>query len=161
MPKVINNFFKKKDFKKIKETILSPYFGWYSQIGVTYGKRKKEKEILFCHNFYCDNKVNSQFFSSVIQPFIDRYKISKLIRAKLNLYPQTKKIIKHKFHVDQNYSHQVLLFYFNSNDGKTLFKNKEVKSVENTAVIFDGKTKHASTTCTNKPYRLTLNLNYL
>jgi hypothetical protein len=96
----------------------------------------------------------------LIEPFLDKLKIKKLIRAKLNLYPRTNKKIIHGFHTDFKYKHNVVLFYFNTNNGQTLFKDRKITSEENKSIVFDGSLEHSSTTCTDKNYRITLNVNY-
>ena len=56
---------------------------------------------------------------------------------------------------------KVAIYYVNTNNGYTLFKNnKKVMSEKNKLVIFDANTEHASTTCTNQDYRIVINFNY-
>ena len=76
------------------------------------------------------------------------------------MYPKTHKPIVHGFHTDRTDKHNVALFYFNTNNGQTLFNNKKIESKENKAVVFDGSLEHSSTTCTDQHYRITLNINY-
>ena len=76
------------------------------------------------------------------------------------MYPRTDKKVIHGFHTDNDNKHNVVLFYFNTNNGQTLFRDRKVTSEENKAVIFDGSLEHSSTTCTNQNYRITLNVNY-
>ena len=142
--KIKNNFFKKDEFNKMKYIITQPNFNCFLQTSVVY------KEDCICSPFYKD----------IVIPFIDKLKIKKLLRSKLNLYPKTHKQIIHGFHTDSRDKHNVVLFYFNTNNGQTLFKNKKINSKENKAVIFDGSLEHSSTTCTDQNYRITLNINY-
>ena len=153
-----NKFFKKNDFNKMKYIVTHPNFNWYLQKSVL--ETKKDKDIYFTHTFFKENEIRSPFYKDIIIPFIEKLKIKKLIRAKLNLYPRTDKKIIHGFHTDFKYKHNVALFYFNTNNGETLFRDKKVISEENKIVIFDGSLEHSSTTCTNQNYRISLNVNY-
>ena len=154
--KIKNNFFKKDEFNKMKYIITHPNFNWFLQTSVVY----KEDCIFFSHTFINDDGICSPFYKDIVIPFIDKLKIKKLLRSKLNLYPKTHKQIIHGFHTDSRDKHNVVLFYFNTNNGQTLFKNKKINSKENKAVIFDGSLEHSSTTCTDQNYRITLNINY-
>jgi hypothetical protein len=75
-----------------------------------------------------------------------------------------KKIKKNQFHTDvkdPQLDCKTAILYFNTNNGKTVFKNKkEIKSVANKLVLFPTKLEHTGTTHTNTKYRLVLNLNY-
>ena len=156
MFKITNNFFDKKQYKKMKNIITDKNFPWYLQHKIT----EKDKGIFFSHIFFNDNGINSVYYKDIVVPFIEKLKIKKLLRSKINMYPKTNKQIAHGFHTDRRDKHNVVLFYFNKNNGHTLFKNKKVKSEDNKAVVFDGLLKHSSTSCTDKDYRITLNINY-
>ena len=156
MFKVKNNFFEKNEFSKMKYIITHPNFNWFLQTSVV----DKDDCIYFSHIFFNDDKVCSPFYKDIIIPFINKLNIKKLLRSKLNLYPKTHKQIIHGFHTDRKDKHNVILFYFNTNNGQTLFKNKKINSKENKAIIFNGSLEHSSTTCTDENYRITLNINY-
>ena len=50
----------------------------------------------------------------------------------------------------------------NTNDGYTLFEDgTKVESVMNRLVTFPYTMKHAGTTCTNSPFRMVINFNYV
>jgi hypothetical protein len=156
--KIKNKFLLKSEFNKIKSIVTHPDFNWFLQTSVL--EEQKNKDIYFTHTFFKENEIRSPFYKDIIIPFIEKLKIKKLIRAKLNLYPRTDKKIIHGFHTDFKYKHNVALFYFNTNNGETLFRDKKVISEENKIVIFNGSLEHSSTTCTNKNYRISLNVNY-
>tara|TARA_R100001015_G_C4569301_1_gene127652 strand:+ start:404 stop:892 length:489 start_codon:yes stop_codon:yes gene_type:complete len=160
MFKIKNNFFKKDKFNEMKYIVTHSNFNWYLQPNVVSSSKTTDKNIYFTHMFYDEGKVLSPFFKNIIVPFLEKLKLKTLFRCKLNLYPRTHKKIIHGFHTDRTDNHNVLLFYFNTNNGQTLFKDKKIKSVENTSVMFKGSLEHSSTTCTNQPYRITLNINY-
>ena len=84
-------------------------------------------------------------------------KPTSLIRIKANLVPRDSKITKHKMHTDvpAPTSSKTAVYYVNTNNGFTLFKkNKKITSEKNKLVMFNSDTEHASTTCTNKDYRI-------
>ena len=155
MFKITKNFFNKDEYIKMKDIITDINFPWYLQKGIVEG----DKNIFFSHIFF-NNNINSAYYEDIVIPFIKKLKIKKLLRSKINLYPKTNKQVVHGFHTDRTDKHNVVLFYFNQNNGYTLFKNKKVKSEDNKAVIFDGSLEHSSTSCTDKNYRITLNINY-
>jgi hypothetical protein len=158
MFKVVNNFLNKEYFSQIDKILISPHFAWYATNGVA---KDYDGGFFLVHILYIDGKINSDFFNIIMQPIIDKLKIKKLIRVKINLYPATYKNENHGYHVDFPEKHRVALLYLNTNNGKTLFKNKSIKSIKNKLILFDGKKEHASTSCTDKPYRMTLNINYV
>ena len=158
MLKVVNNFLGKEYFSPIDKLLISPHFAWFATDGVT---KDYDGGFFLVHTLFFDGKINSDFFPTIMQPIIDKLKIKKLIRAKVNLYPATYKKEEHGYHVDFPEKHRVALFYLNTNNGKTLCKNKAIKAVKNRLVLFDGDKEHASTSCTDQPYRITLNINYV
>ena len=158
MFKVKDNFFKKDQYDKIKNLVINPDFNWFVQHGVI---DEKNDDFFLTHTlFHEDRGINSDWYSPIIEPFIEKLKIKKLFRSKLNFYAKTDKQVVHGFHTDRKDKHMVVLFFLNENNGHTLFRNKKVKSEDNRAVIFDGSLEHSSTTCTDKNYRITLNINY-
>ena len=158
MFEIKNKFFNKNKFNQMKHIITHPNFNWYLQTSVL--ETKKDKDIYFSHTFFKDSEICSPLYKDIVIPFIEKLKIKKLLRSKLNLYPKTHEQIIHGFHIDRLDKHNVVLFYFNTNNGQTLFKNKKINSKENKVVIFDGSLEHSSTTCTDENYRITLNINY-
>jgi len=158
MFKIKNNFFKKDQYDKIKKLVFDPDFAWYVQHGVS---NIKNDDFFFTHTLFREDLgINSGYYSDIVEPFIKKLKLKKVFRVKLNLYTKTDKKVVHGYHVDRHDKHGVVLFFLNENNGQTIFRNRKVKSEDNTAVIFDGSLEHTSTTCTDKHYRITLNINY-
>ena len=53
------------------------------------------------------------------------------------------------------------IYYFNTNNGYTLFENGDkVESIRNRLIMFKSNLRHTGTTCTDKPNRYVLNINY-
>jgi len=93
---------------------------------------------------------------------LGRLNLNSLLRCKINLYTKKSKHIKTMFHTDSPEPHKVALFSINTNNGYTLFKNKNrVPSVENTMVLFDGQTEHCSVAQTDENVRINININYI
>ena len=155
--KVIDNFLEEKEFNKIKNDILNVNFPWYFQ---HYKVIPKDGQIQFTHIVFRDGKLNSSF-RYLVDIVLLRLKAKKIIRAKFNLTWKTDKILNSQYHVDTPIKSKTAIFYLNTNNGKTFFKNKKsVKSVENRMVTFNSSIKHMGTTHTDADYRLVLNINY-
>ena len=87
-----------------------------------------------------------------------------LVRAKANLLFKTDKIYEHGMHTDFENNTKVTtgIFYVNTNDGYTKFKNGTIiNSEQNKYVEFDGNLEHTGSTCTNSKYRIVINFNYI
>jgi len=156
--KIIKNFLPKEDFEKIKVTMTNPFFPWYLNDGVNL---EKDGYIQFTHIFFNNTSyVNSPHFN-LVEPILKKLKIKALLRVKANLLHRTEKIIEHGYHTDFNYENTTAIFYINTNNGYTKFKNKKIcKSEENKMVYFNSKIEHTGSTCTDENYRVVLNINY-
>jgi hypothetical protein len=157
---IIDNFLDPYHFGSIKKFMIENTFPWYWQPNVSYDVIPANDGTYFTHMFYY-NKPLSQYIK-LLNPLIQKipYDASKLKRIKGNLYPQSQRKIYHGWHDDYEIPHQGCIFYMNTNNGYTIFKNKKVKSVENRLLLFDPSVLHRSTTCTDAPCRLNINFNY-
>lgn len=118
------------------------------------------------HHFYNHPFHTSNEFH-IIQPFLEKLNPLILYRAKLNLTTVSESIIEHGFHIDYEPKEDAKIFnsavfYLNTNDGYTKFKDGTViNSVENRLITFPTMLEHTGTTCTNAKNRLALNLVYI
>jgi len=166
--KVYKNFLNKKDFKIIEEHMLGANFPWYYNKNVVgkyeNGLVEDEKNFQFTHCFYQNDKINSNQFE-IILSIIKMINPFTILRIKANLLTRTPKNIEHGYHTDfDKNSHKVTtgVFYLNTNDGYTRFKNKTVvKSEANKYVEFEGIESHTGSTCTDKNIRVVINFNYI
>jgi len=166
--KVYKNFLQKKDFKIIEEHLLSANFPWYYNKNVIgrydNGLPEDDKNFQFTHGFYHHDKINSNKFE-VIQPIIKMINPLTILRIKANLLTRTSKNIEHGYHTDfDKNSHKITtgIFYVNTNNGYTKFKNKNVvKSEANKYVEFKGDESHTGSTCTDENVRIVINFNYI
>jgi len=158
MFEVIDNFLDKEYFNKIKNFILSEEFPWYYNDRIS-NKNDPKDFYYFTHVFYTKNSANSNAYN-IWEKFLKKIDCKALIRIKANMYNNINKKRKNKSHVDYSYSHKGCLFYLNSNNGETYFKNKKVLPKENRAVFFDPSIPHSSSLCTDEKRRITINFNY-
>ena len=75
---------------------------------------------------------------------------------------KTEKIIEHGLHTDVDYDNsKTAVYYCNTNNGYTrLVDGTTINSIENRMLIFDSKTPHTGSTCTDTPFRTVINFNY-
>lgn len=159
--KIINSLLDQNIFNNIQKMITSDNFPWFNTFKCFDIEREDPTNIQFVHNFYDDNKPFSDYFS-VLHPLFDKIKIKSLVRVKANLQPRTHQRITYGMHTDNDLNCNTAIYYINTNNGETLFENKQtVTSEENKIVVFPSHFKHAATTNTcDKKYRIVLNLNY-
>ena len=160
MIKIFKNVLKKEEADYLEDMFTSNTFPWFITRGIV--NEKIDKDYQFNHIFYTDFRINSDSFN-LLEPILNVLKPTSLIRIKANLVPRDSKITKHKMHTDvpAPTSSKTAVYYVNTNNGFTLFKkNKKITSEKNKLVMFNSDTEHASTTCTNKDYRIVLNFNY-
>jgi hypothetical protein len=157
--KISENFIDLKEFKIFQENITGTYFPWYLQNGIN---NIKDEYFQFTHVFIKHEEVVSNFIP-ILKPIFNVLNAKKLIRVKLNLLNKTEKIIEHGFHTDMGPEINCTtgILYLNTNNGYTKFKdNKIINSIENKFIEFNSNIEHSGSSCTDKDYRIVLNLNY-
>ena len=109
----------RKGFNKIKNDILKDNFPWYfNHFKVNEG----DGQIQFTHVVWRNGELNSSF-KYLVDIVLLKLKAKKIIRAKFNLTWKTDKILKSAFHADTSIKSKTAIIYFNTNNGKTIFKN--------------------------------------
>jgi len=158
---IINNFIEDKEiFSVLKNTLISGQFGWFYEGCITF-PGADEGDFLFYHQLFQNDQQQSPWFNKILSPILGRLKYNNLIRAKANCYTRKEKQYEHEWHTDSNDPHKVALYFVNKNNGRTDFESGErIESEENTLIIFDGRLKHRSVSQTDKPLRITLNINF-
>jgi hypothetical protein len=155
--KITNNYLSTKHLNILNKVILSNNFPWFIQeIDESFPGHRQ-----FVHIFFKDDNFTT-FYSYLIEPLLKKISYKKLIRVKVNLLTQTNKIIEHPYHIDSNVKNSITsIFYLNTNNGYTKIKNKDkIISKKNTLLTFPSSWEHHGTTCTNKEYRIVLNIVY-
>ena len=161
--KVINNFLTKEEHKKLEKDIMGPFFPWYYNDIVVY-KNDPLGHFQFIHLFYENNSLNKSNLFEMLRPIIDKIKPLSVLRIKANLSSRTDKIIEHSFHTDFENDDRITtgIFYVNTNNGYTKFKNNKLqKSVANKFIEFNSTENHAGTSCTDENVRVVINFNYI
>ena len=154
---IYKNFVDKKICKQIKENMLGANFPWF------YRKSQTGKDSSFLyHVFYTDDKINSDLYS-LIEPLVKKLNPEKLINIRANLC--LKRPMKSNWHSDFDnlkltFKSKTAIYYVNTNNGYTVFKNKKVKSEANKMVIFNGNTRHKVKYQTDRDTRIVINFLY-
>ena len=162
MVKIVDNILSKEEFKKLTDVMLGSEFPWYFLPDkVSSG----DGNFQMCHNFILSGKPVSQFLN-ILDPFIKKLNMKKVIRIKANKTFKKKENIKSEMHIDvtrkDEEKFKTAVFYCNTNNGSTVFENgKKVESKANRAVVFDGRTLHCGVDCTDTLRRVVINFNYI
>ena len=151
-------FLQKNIFDKLKNTIMSDYFPWYFNNGVS---TINDDFFQFTFSFIKDGKEKCWGeWIDVMRPVLENIKHKKMNKVKANLLTKTNKIIQHDYHTDQEKGTTGIL-YLNNCNGYTIFKNgKKVMSEENKYIEFDSTLEHAGSSCTDEKRRIVINFNY-
>ena len=186
---IIDNMMPADAFEQMHSMITDKAFPWGMQNKVSYDILKKQDEeaggdgsidygrwendkefvdfnnLQFRHIFYFDH-VNQSEYTQYLWPLLSGIRTPSWmrIRATLNQYT-SKHIMLGGYHSDippawHNLPITTGLFYFNTNNGYTEFKDGyRVNNVANRLLLFPCPLKHSAVSCTDKQYRLQLNLN--
>lgn len=156
-----DNFLDKESFTKLYNTVTSPFMPYFIQNGCAF---ESDNRPLLTHKIIdLDQKIHSGAYDIIAKPILEKLNAFKILRLKINCYPNSGKVIKSGWHVDLPNKHKVCLLNVNTNNGYTDFKNKDLtvgSSKENTALLFDGKEKHRSISQTDTLWRFNININY-
>ena len=107
---------------------------------------------------------NSKYFF-IVKPILKILNCVVIINIRANLLLKRSEF-KSNYHIDRwgfnKPKHKTAIFYVNTNNGHTLFKNnnKKIKCVENKLIIFDSKLSHKTVLQTDKDKRIVINFNY-
>ena len=137
--------------------MLGANFPWF------YRKNQTGKDSSFLnHVFFTNNKLNSNLYS-LIEPLVKKLNPDKLINIRANLC--LKRPMKSHWHSDFDNlkltsKSKTAIYYVNTNNGYTVFKNKKVKSEANKMIIFNGNTQHKVKYQTDRDTRIVINFLY-
>ena len=170
MIKVIDDFLPKENFDELKTYLFSKKLPWRYVDKVT-SEDDSINDFQFVHHVYGYSGVMNQICFNILEPCLNKLNADYTYRIKCNLGTRTEKTQKRGgFHIDLPHDishkdvdkHRTSVYYINTNDGGTLFKEsgKFVNSVANRMVVFDSQLSHVGMTCTNKKRRIVINFNY-
>ena len=155
-----NKILSKDDFVSLQNLITSVDFPWFyspSQVDDI------DSSYLF-HSFFHKNRINSPHYYHIIKPLLDILKPLAIINIRANLL-LARTSFKSVYHSDdwgfKKPKHKTAIFYVNTNNGCTVFKNKEkIKCVENKLIIFPSNMEHKAVAQTDTDTRIVINFNY-
>jgi len=133
---------------------------WFFQRTVT--NNASEANIFYMtHMLYNSNAPTSELYDTLF-PLLQKLDAWCLMRIKANLYPNTHILHEHPMHDDYDFSHSAAILSLNTCDGYTkLNDGTKIDSIANRVLLFDASEKHCSTTTTNVPARINININYM
>lgn len=176
---IIDNFLDTETAENIKSLILGPEFRWvcgpsllnHPNVEITMNPLYDRQLVNLLYSKHVDNKKYTQEQESeykVIIPFLKKLSITtkQLIRVKVNATLCKESVMCSGWHVDvpdfQLGHGMTAIYYINTNNGKTLFKNgEEIESIENRIVIFPNSWFHSPQYHTDSPMRAVINFNWL
>ena len=119
------------------------------------------KSFYMTHMFYNGHIPFSPLYNELI-PLLEKLEVKCLLRIKANLYPNTHTLHEHSMHSDYDFSHSAAILSLNTCDGYTKLRDgTKIDSIANRILLFDASEKHCSTTTTNVPARINININYI
>lgn len=157
---IVDNFLPDDIFEGIINKIFDgENFTWSLSLNVS--DKQSNDGIYFANTLLLPEEFHITNDIEIVKPLLDRIGYKSLTRVRVNLYPSTSKVTRHGNHVDYDFSHNGVIFYLNTNNGKTIINDQiEVDSIANRALFFDPGVTHCSTTCSDAPYRSTIVINY-
>ncbi len=167
--KIIDNAISEIDLKVIQDLLLSPAFPWFFNRHTIdeYTACDDINDFQLCHSFYVDSNeygyIGSEYFD-IIKPIIEKLESRILIRAKANLRTVApEKDMIAGWHTDYDLKSETAVFYVNTNNGYTIFKEgkEKIDCVENRLVIFPTELEHCGVSCTDNKQRVIINFNFI
>ena len=163
--KIIPNLLPEIQFKGLQHYIMSNNFPWFfvKKLNVHQTDDKDNNEFYLNKVIYNDaNNVRDNYSFNMFQPLVNALKIKTLCRIHVNCYIKSKELIEHTPHRDQLFPCKAAVFSLNTCNGyTTLVEDKvNIPSIENQVVIFNGDKLHNSTSVTDSPRRVNINLNW-
>ncbi len=160
--KVIDDFLPQEDYKLIRDTMLSSNFPWYFANSVVSKDLlcTEQENYQFGHSFYFNYGFKSES-AQILIPILERLNPIAILRIKGTLLPRSEKTIEHGYHLDNESSTSGAIYYINTNNGYTKFKEGgKIDGVANRLVLFNTDEYHTGATCTDEKVRVLINFNY-
>ena len=160
--KVIDNFLEEDYFDSLVSLFEGKKIPWYFQREVNPNHDVAKDNLFYMtHMFYIDNVPKSPHYDTLV-PLLEKLGARGLLRVKANFYPNTEILHEHPMHTDYKFCHSAAILSLNTCDGYTKLKDgTRIDSVTNRILLFDASEEHCSTTTTNIPARINININYI
>jgi len=156
---IIDDYLDYESFNSIKSLLLGLDFPWFFRTSQVSFDEKNYTEY-FTHSFYNNNKINSDDWG-IIKPLLSKLNVKSLIEVRANLITQKHDFIQSEYHTDNDLNCKTAIFYVNTCNGLTKFKNNgHVNCKENRIVIFNSNISHAGVSQTDTKQRVVININY-
>jgi len=166
-PIIIENFLPDPVQTGLERALLHHNFPWFFYANTNAGDAITRGDDVpqFVHGFIQDGRSLSDFSDiaqSVVQPL--GLSDSDILRAKANILARESVPMVHPRHIDEPSPHLVMIYYVNDADGDTcLFQGQDIlhriTPKRGRAVIFDGRTHHASSSPVKARFRVVMNFN--
>ena len=175
-PLIIDDYLPKEEYDNLHDIIMGPEMEWNFKNVVDYHdplSTISDENYMFTHLFWSPRSGSVSKVWDRIKLIIEDIKPQTLIKVQANLLTRTENHIENKFHYDHELVGSRLpdgtlisytaIYYVNTNNGYTLFKdgNLKVDSVGNRIAIFDSSKLHKAVSCTDEKRRVVINFNYL
>ena len=165
---IIDDFLPDYYFKQLQSRLLGEYMPWFHNEYILHVDEGKNKTYQFMHLLYDirpEYNGETPVYSLVkdsLNLILSKLKVTKLYRIKANLRPRSFfNRSSGGYHVDGYDCSHTSIYYINTNNGYTKFKNgTKVKSVENRMVVFPSNLGHQGYTCSDQLRRVVVNFNY-
>ena len=165
---MVDDFLPMDEFQSLQSLLIPSERPEETPVGWTYSptitsddKSKDWKYFYLNHTIYINTQVYSPILYEKMSPILNRLDVKALMRIKCNLYPNSEKVHEHEKHFDYDYSHNSAIFSINTCDGYTKLEDgTKIDSVANRMLLFDGSKPHSSSTTTDQPVRVNININY-
>ena len=166
---IFDNFLSPQDFTNIKNEITALEFQWSFSPHVDHPEESPTPG-QFVHTVYYGGVPASDFYNRLAPILEHKLDCCCLYRIKANLQPRLPEPFTYMYHSDLEYDFDfesaahwtTAIFYINTNNGYTQFKNGEtVDSIENRLITFPAVMKHRSVSQTDTQTRIVINFNYL
>ena len=156
--KIIDNFLPEEEFKSIQSLMMGFEFPWYFSSDIV---RDGDGKFQLLHVFFQPDVGSNSKHINIWNTFMDKVEAKECTRIKGNLTFKTSTIEPTGYHSDYP-DMKTAIFYINTNNGYTEFKNGvKVSCVSNRVCIFDSNLKHRGVSHTEgDQQRIVVNFNY-
>lgn len=166
--KIIDGFLQPAELIALRDGMLSSGFPWQCVPILSSGASPDmaaSENLQWVHGFvhWQSRKLYRSPALPMLEAVADRLGPVRLLRVKANLTRPLDRHLEYGLHVDvRRPGASTGILYLNDNNGYTVFEDgTRVQGAANRFVEFDASLRHTGASCTDAPYRLVLNLNWL